>query len=315
MKKGIILAGLIVLVGAKPLPVLPAAVSCQNSGGTWLIGNEDNTTPEFEERFRMIYDSLKANHPEITVIVTVGPFHSWEDFEKGWDLAKDLSLPVVDEHYYTDPKWFISNQHRYNTFVRNSSKVYLGEYASWCNKMQNAIAEAAYMTSLEHNGDVVMIASFAPLLAKTGFTQWKTDMIFFVNVRICLNPNYHGQKLFSTNQGDVYFNNVISKNEKDTTLAASCVTDCKTGDIILKMVNTENNSCIFHINLAGFKILPDAEMTLFTGNADDENTFETPNRVVPLLSSFKVSSKFEYSAPAMSLTVIRIKSLIDVFHN
>lgn len=349
-------------IGAKPLPVLPAAVSCQNSGGTWRvggtgqkaipidemkeyiqevldliewangpetsvwgskraaaghpapfnleyvgIGNEEKITPEFEERFRMIFNAVKEKHPEITVIGTVGPGQDGDDFTKGWKLANDIKIPVVDEHYYIGPDWFISNQHRYDSYNRNGAQVYLGEYATWGNKMQNAIAEAAYMTSLERNGDVVMMASYAPLFAKAGFTQWKTDMIFFDNVRICLTPNYYVQKLFSANQGDVYFNNVILKNEKDTTLAASCVQDSNTGDIILKLVNTGNNSCIFHINLAGFKILPDAEMTLLTGNADDENTFETPNRVVPRLSSFKVSSKFEYSATAMSLTVIRIK--------
>ncbi|HET7897744.1 MAG TPA: carbohydrate binding domain-containing protein, partial [Flavisolibacter sp.] len=141
-------------IGAKPLPVLPAAVSCQNSGGTWRIGgtgqralpmadmqdyiqevldliewangpatsawgakraaaghpapfnlqyvgigNEDKITPEFEQRFQMIYDAVKAKHPEITVVGTVGPFHSGEDFDKGWKLANQENVPVVDEHY------------------------------------------------------------------------------------------------------------------------------------------------------------------------------------------------------------------------
>jgi alpha-N-arabinofuranosidase len=349
-------------IGAKPLPVLPAAVSCQNSGGTWRIGgtgqkalpvdemqdylqevldliewangpatslwgskraaaghpapfkleyvgigNEDKITPEFEERFRMIFNAVKEKHPEITVIGTVGPGQDGDDFTKGWKLADDIKIPVVDEHYYISPEWFISNQHRYDSYNRNSSQVYIGEYASWGNKMHNAISEAAYMISLERNGDIVKMASYAPLLAKKGFTQWKTDLIYFDNVRICLTANYHVQKMFSANQGDVYFNNVISKNEKDTTLAASCITDSKTGDIILKMVNAGNNSCVFRINLAGFKITPDAEMTLLTGNAEAENTFETPNSVVPKISSFKVKLKFEYSAPALSLTVIRIK--------
>jgi alpha-N-arabinofuranosidase len=197
-------------IGAKPLPVLPAAVSCQNSGGTWRIGgtgqkalpmsemqdyiqevldliewangpasstwgakrasaghpapfnleyigigNEDKITPEFEERFKMIFDAVKAQHPEIIVIGTVGPGQDGDDFTKGWKLANDLKIPVVDEHYYTDPDWFIANQCRYDAYSRDASRVYLGEYASWGNKIRNAIAEAAYMTSLERNGDVV----------------------------------------------------------------------------------------------------------------------------------------------------------------
>jgi alpha-N-arabinofuranosidase len=273
------------------------------------IGNEDKITPEFEERFTMIYKAVKEKHPEITVIGTVGPFHSGPDFNKGWKLANELNLPVVDEHYYTDPGWLIANQHRYDTYNRNATKVYLGEYASWGNKMINAIAEAAYMTSLERNGDVVIMASYAPLFAKKGFTQWKTDMIFFDNTKICPTVNFYVQKIFITNQGDFYFDNVISKEEKDTTLAASCVQDSKTGDIILKLVNVGNEPKTMKINLSGFKkIISNAEKTVLTGDADAENSFENPQNIVPEKSAFKVSKTFEYAAPSMSLTAIRIKT-------
>ncbi|MFN8257084.1 MAG: alpha-L-arabinofuranosidase C-terminal domain-containing protein [Bacteroidales bacterium] len=351
-------------IGAKALPVLPAGVSCQNSGGTWPIGgtgqkalpmdnmkdycqevldlvewangpatstwgakraaaghpapfnleyigigNEDKITPEFEERFKMIYNVLKALYPEIKVIGTAGPFHSGEDFEKGWKLANALKVPIVDEHYYTSPEWFIGNQHRYDKYPRDKGQVYLGEYASWGNKLRNSISEAAYMTSLERNGDVVHMASYAPLLAKKNFTQWKTDMIFFDNVNICLTPNYYVQKMFSANQGDLYFNKVISKDEKDTTLAASCVQDSKTGDIILKMVNFSNEAKKMNVNLSGFyKFIPDAELEVLSGSPDAENTFENPKNIVPVKSKYKAVKTFNYSAPAMSLTVIRIKT-------
>jgi len=350
-------------IGAKPLPVLPAGVSCQNSGNTWRIGgtgqrslpidemkeyiqevldliewangpvtstwgakraaaghpasfhlqyvgigNEDKITPEFEQRFKMIFDAVKAKYPEITVIGTVGPSPDGDDFTKGWKIANNLKVPMVDEHYYTDPKWFISNQHRYDSYDRKSSEVYLGEYASWGNKMANAIAEAAYMTALERNGDIVRLASYAPLLAKKNFTQWKTDMIFFDNINICLTPNYYVQKMFSTNQGNYYFGNVISKDEKDNSLAASCVQDSKTGDIILKMVNFGNEPKSMKVNLGGFKKnISQAEQTVLSGKGDDENTFENTKKVVPAKSVFKVRKNFEYLAPAMSLTVIRIK--------
>jgi alpha-L-arabinofuranosidase len=351
-------------IGAKPLPVLPAAVSCQNSGGTWSIGgtgqkalpmeemheyiqevldliewangpvtstwgakraaaghpasfnleyigigNEDKMTPEFLERFRMIYQAVKEKHPEIVVIGTAGPFNNGEDFDKGWKLANDLKVPVVDEHYYTSPEWFISNQYRYDSYPRNSSQVYLGEYASWGNTMRNAIAEAVYMISLERNGDIVRMASYAPMLAKKGFIQWKIDMIFFDNVKIYPTVNFYVQKMFMTNQGDTYFNNVISKDVKDSTLAASCVFDSKSRDIILKMVNAGNVSRTMKINLSNFKnIVPDAQKSVLTVNAGAENTFENPEKIVPGLSTIKVSSKFEYSAPASSLTVVRIKT-------
>lgn len=351
-------------IGAKPLPVLPAAVSCQNSGGTWRvggtgqkaipmnemqdyiqevldliewangpatsvwgakraaaghpapfhlqyigIGNEDKITPEFEERFKMIFNAVKANHPEITVVGTVGPSPDGEDFTKGWKLADDLKVPVVDEHYYTDPNWFISHQHRYDSYKRNATEVYLGEYASWGNKMRNAISEAAYMTALERNGDVVRMASYAPLFAKKDFTQWKTDLIFFDNSKVNLTPNYYVQKMFSANQGDYYFDNVILKDEKNANLAASCVQDSKTGDIILKMVNFGSESKPMKIDLKGFSnITSKAEQTVLTGNAEAENTLENPQTVIPAKSTVKIKQVFDYSAPAMSLTVIRIKT-------
>lgn len=350
-------------IGAKPLPVLPAAVSCQNSGGTWRIGgtgqkalpmdemqdyiqevldliewangpststwgakraaaghsepfnlqyigigNEDKITPEFEERFKMIYETVKAKHPEIIIIGTSGPFHSGEDFNKGWEFANKLQVPIVDEHYYTDPAWFISNHHRYDSYKRNATQVYLGEYASWGNKMRNAIAEASYMTALERNGDVVRMSSYAPLLAKKGFTQWTTDLIFFDNVNICPTPNYYVQKMFSVNHGDLYFDNVIAQ-QQDTALSGSCVQDSKTGDIILKLVNFGNMEKVMKINLSGFKkIYPNAELTVISGDEEGENTFENPDLIKPVSKTYNVSKEFSYSVPAMSLTVIRIKT-------
>jgi len=352
-------------IGAKPLPVLPAGVSCQNTGGTWRvggtgqkaipmeemqayvqevlnliewangpatsewgakraaaghpepfhleyvgIGNEDKITPEFEERFKMIYAAVRAKHPEIMVIGTVGPFYEGEDFDKGWALANELKIPVVDEHYYTDPRWFISHQYRYDAYKRNATQVYLGEYASWGNKLRNAIAEAAYMTALERNGDVVRMSSYAPMLAKKNFTQWGTDMIFFDNTTICPTPNYYVQKLFSANSGDTYFGNVVSKDAKDSSLAASSVQDSKTGDIILKLVNYDSASAkTMNVDLSKFKIVqPGAEKTVLTGKADAENTLEKTDNVIPTTSAFTASKKFDYEAPPMSLTVIRIKT-------
>ncbi len=351
-------------IGAKPLPVLPAAVSCQNSGGTWRIGgtgqkalalddmddyvqevldliewangpatskwgamraaaghsepfnleyvgigNEDKITPEFKERFRMIYDAVKARHPEITVIGTVGPFPDGEDFNNGWEYAEDLKVPMVDEHYYKEPQWFLNNQYRYDAYDRNKAKVYLGEYASWGNKLHNALAEAIYMVGLERNGDVVRMASYAPLLAKKGRTQWKTDLIFFDNKSVVLTPNYYVQQLFSLNQGDVYLRNVFSISPADSTLAASCVKDSPSGDIILKIVNAGKAQRDAHADLSTLgKLASTAVQSVLTGDAEAENTFENSTTILPVTSTVKVQKAFQYRAPPMSLTVIRIKT-------
>ena len=351
-------------MGAKPVPVLSAGVSCQNSGGTHVIGgagqkalcmddmaeyiqevldliewangsasstwgakraaaghpepfnleyvgigNEDKITPEFNERFTLISNAVKEKYPEIKVIGTSGPFSDGEDFEKGWELSNKLELSIVDEHYYKGPEWFLTNHYRYDQYDRTKPKVYLGEYASWGNKLYNAIAEAAYITGMERNGDIVHLASYAPMLAKKGFTQWTPDMIFFDNVNICLTPNYHVQKMFMTHQGDYYFDQVVTKNAKDTTLTASCVQDSKTGDVIVKLVNVGNEAKKMKVDLSGFKnIQTKAKITVLAGNASDENTFDNPNKVVPNQSDFTAKSNFDYETPAMSLTVIRIKT-------
>jgi alpha-L-arabinofuranosidase len=351
-------------IGAKPLPVLPAAVSCQNSGGTWRIGgtgqravpldemqeyiqevldlvewangsvtttwgakraaaghpapfnlqyigigNEDKITPGFEQRFKMIFDAVKEKHPEITIIGTSGPFHSGEDFDKGWKLANDLKVPVVDEHYYVQPDWLVKNQYRYDKYNRSTGKVYLGEYASWGNRLENAVAEALFMTGLERNGDVVSMASYAPLFAKNNFTQWKTDMIFFDNSGYYLTPNYHAQKMFSANSGDYYVDKVITKNNADSLLAGSCVYDSKTGDIIIKLANAGKDAKNVKINLRAFaKIIPAATVTQISGAANAENSFQKTDTVVPVTTVYKAARKFEYTAPAVSVTVIRIRT-------
>ncbi|MFO1487226.1 MAG: alpha-L-arabinofuranosidase C-terminal domain-containing protein [Verrucomicrobiota bacterium] len=168
------------------------------------VGNEDAQTPAFGVRFKMIHEAIKARHPEITVIGTVGPFHSGFDFAEGWKFARELRLDMVDEHYYESPEWFLNNLRRYDNYDRAGTKVYLGEYASRGNALLNAIAEAAYLTSLERNADVVRMASYAPLLARERHTQWNPNLIYFNNTTVVPTVNYYVQQLFGRNQGDVY---------------------------------------------------------------------------------------------------------------
>ena len=352
-------------IGAKPVPVLPAAVSCQNSGGTWRtggtgqqalpledmeeylqevldlvewangpadskwgriraeaghpepfglkyigIGNEDKITPEFQSRFKMIYEAVKSAHSEITIIGTSGPFSDGEDFEKGWEIASTLEIPVVDEHYYKDPEWFTSNLKRYDAYDRSKPKVYLGEYASWGNKLSNALAEAAYMIGLERNGDVVEMASYAPLFAKKDFTQWRTDMIFFDHKTAFLTPNYHVQKMFSLHKGQKYISNIVTPTTSDSALSASCVLDENQGDLIFKMVNTGDASGDFTIDLSKVKGYDaTANLEILTGAPGDENSFESPEKVAPKVSKMNIARKFVYSSPPTSFSVIRIKAI------
>ena len=273
------------------------------------IGNEDKITPVFNERFQMIYKAVKAKHPEITVIGTVGPAPAGDDYDKGWKIADELHLPMVDEHCYKSPQWFWENLKRYDAYDRSKSKVYLGEWASFDDKrrstLRSAISEAAYLTALERNADVVHFASYAPLLAKRDHTDWSPDLIFFSNTEVFPTINYHVQQLFSVNNGDFYIPTTIGDGTTPLAdLAASTVGDSKTGDLIIKVVNGANEPKPLHIVLAGVKRLPaTATKTMLAG----ANPMETDERkVLPQTSTMNIAPTFDYEAPANSLTVIRI---------
>ena len=175
--------------------------------------------------------------------------------------------------------------------------------------MFNALAEAAYMTGLERNGDVVEFASYAPLLAKIGNTQWNPDLIYFDNKAVYPTVNYYVQQLFSVNKGNMYFENIIThQDKKNKELASSCVQDLKTGDVILKLVNPSAETTTMTVDLKPFKrIFSDAVLTVFSGDKDAENT-KDKNLVLPVRSDFKATRVFDYKLPAYSIAVIRIKT-------
>ncbi|MER7350691.1 alpha-L-arabinofuranosidase C-terminal domain-containing protein [Streptomyces aurantiacus] len=166
------------------------------------VGNEENLPEEFFARFKQFRAAVEAKHPDITVVSNSGPDDSGTTFDKAWQLNRDNKVAMVDEHYYNSPQWFLENNKRYDSYDRKGPKVFLGEYASHGNKFSNALAEAAFMTGLERNADLVKLASYAPLLANEDYVQWKPDMIWFDNDQSWGSANYETQKLFMTNVGD-----------------------------------------------------------------------------------------------------------------
>lgn len=275
------------------------------------VGNEDAITPEFKERFRLIHDVLKARHPEIVVIGTSGPFARGEDFDQGWAFSRELGLALVDEHYYVPPQWFWDNLARYDTYDRNGPKVYVGEYAAHepdrRNTLRTAIAEAAYLTSLERNGDVVLLSSYAPLLARRGHTQWHPDLIYFTGTEVFPSLNHTVQKLFGENAGDAYLPTALDAGPAGSRLAASAVRDSRSGDLIVKIVNGDPAPQSLAIRLAGAQRLPaTAQRTVFgDADADITNTDGAPPAVVPRTETVPLSASFSYEAPANSLTILR----------
>lgn len=165
------------------------------------IGNEDEITPDFETRFAQLHDAVVTEHPEVCVIGTVGPSPFGRDFDAGWELARRLDVAMVDEHMYRSPRWLLQNVDRYDSYDRHGPAVYLGEWAAKTSTVRSAIAEAACMVGVERNGDVVRLASYAPLLARVGATQWVPDLVYFTDDEVRPSASYHVQQMFSQLRG------------------------------------------------------------------------------------------------------------------
>ena len=272
------------------------------------IGNEDLITDIFEERFTMIFNAVKEKYPEVTVIGTVGPFYEGSDYEEGWKFATKMGIPMVDEHYYNTPGWFINNQDFYDRYDRNKAKVYLGEYAAHLpgrpNNIETALAEALYLTSVERNADVVTMTSYAPLLAKEGHTQWNPDLIYFNNTEVKPTVGYYAQQMYGQNAGSEYIaSSVTLDNAQDAVkkrIGVSVVRDGKTGDMIVKLVNLLPVAVNAQVELPSLEGMnTTAVKTVLVGKPTDK-------QARPVAGTMEVSEKFGYELPAYSFTVIRI---------
>ena len=274
------------------------------------IGNEDLITDVFEERFTMIYLAIKEKYPEIIVVGTVGPFNEGTDYVEGWKLADKLGVPMVDEHYYQSPGWFLHNQDFYDKYDRSKkTKVYLGEYATHIPgrraNMETALTEALYLAALERNGDVVHMSSYAPLLAKDGRTQWNPDLIYFNNREVRPTTGYYVQKLYGQNAGDHYIPSQINLDNQDgrvkLRVGSSIVRDSKTGDVIVKLVNLLPVSIETDVRLPGMDgIQSSATRTVLAGAPET-----TP---LPVTDTIEAGTSFKQELPAYSFTVIRLKT-------
>lgn len=178
------------------------------------VGNE-NWSQVYFERYEAFADAIRATYPDIKLITTSGPQAEDNLFmeARAW-IQNGADADLVDEHYYRDPAWFYTNINRYDNYDRSLPKVFVGEYASRGNTMNNALAEAAFMTALEENSDIVAMASYAPLFSKQNFTQWSPDAIWFNNTQAFGSVNYHVQKMYMNNLGRITFPTQIRRYDQ-----------------------------------------------------------------------------------------------------
>ncbi|KJD34414.1 alpha-L-arabinofuranosidase [Tamlana nanhaiensis] len=283
------------------------------------IGNEQ-WGPDYIDRYKIFAEKIKAQHPEIIIVSGSGPFPDGEQFEYGWKELKKLDAEIVDEHYYRPPQWFLENAGRYDDYDRNGPKVFAGEYAAHPkgvsdgnteNNWEAALSEAAFMTGLERNADVVVMTSYAPLMAHINAFQWAPDMIWFNNLESYGTANYQVQKLYSNNAGTHTVS--LTQNGKNVIgsdgLYASAVKDVSTKTLIIKIANTSksNKSLSFSVNGASLK--RNATITTIE-NTDLKayNDFDNPEKVSPKSSNIKVKRKaINVQIPQQSFSVVKIK--------
>lgn len=271
------------------------------------IGNEDMITPVFKERFEMIYKAVRARYPQITIIGTVGPFHSGSDYEYGWEYAREMGLDMVDEHYYVSPGWLKNNRNFYDSYDRKGPKVYLGEYAAHRSDrrstMETALAEALYLCDVERNADVVSMTSYAPLLSRKNWVNWDPDLLWFDSCDIYPTTSYWTQKLFSRNAGDRYLPSqmeVLSDESLDEWqlkhLGVSCVKDSRSGDTIVKLVNSLPSEV--NVNIDGLRKGAGCKISVQTGKPD--------SRAAAAPQEYTKKYDGKIVLPPYSVTVIRI---------
>ncbi|NLD98746.1 MAG: hypothetical protein GX640_02635, partial [Fibrobacter sp.] len=282
------------------------------------IGNEE-WGPEFKARSDLFISAIRAKYPDIKIIGTAGPNVTSSDYTDLWAYNRSVQIDLVDEHYYMNIDWFKQNTKRYDSFNRNGPKVFAGEYASgtWTTtikRLSNAIAEAAFMTGLERNSDVVLLSCYAPLFravhcnGKPAEQPWDPDLIYFNNNASYCTPSYYTQSMFSNNTGHVLVPMDIEQQYSDGPLFGVCSKDTLTSEIILKVVNISVGQMTYTIQTNGAPTLEKSatRIVLTSANMNDTNGFSQPQKVAPVTSTFdSVSSSFQYRFPGNSLTIFR----------
>lgn len=284
------------------------------------VGNEQ-WGEQYIDRYVIFEKALKAKHPEITLITTTGPFPAGKEFDYLNKTLRELNAELIDEHYYNTPEWFRQNATRYDSYDRNGPKIFAGEYAAQSvaiaspdnkNNWETALSEAAFMTGLERNADVVVMASYAPLFAHAEGWQWTPDMIWVDNLRAHGTPNYYVQKMFATNKGTHVV--PVLLDEKAVTgqqgFYASAVVDKTTNELILKVVNTTNKQQSGEFKVDGVKKLQAKGMLteLQSDKLTEVNTLENPITISPSQRQIQVKDKkINLSLKPYSVNVVRVK--------
>ncbi len=290
------------------------------------IGNEQ-WGPQYIERYKVFAGAIKAKYPDMQLIAATGSDatifpNGHAEIEYLWEQWRQLKPEIVDEHFYRQPDWFLENVGWYDNYDRNSPKLFVGEYASQSvgvaspdnrNNLKCALYEAAFMTGLERNADLVRMTCYAPLFGHEDAWQWRPDLIWFDNLNVYGSANYYVQKLFSLNPGTNLLTTQVNDapifDENKKALSVSSTLDKKAGEVIIKAVNVTAEKLKANIELKGAKkVGPKGKAIILTAkNLTDENSLQEPKKIYPAEKSVSVNSpSFSYEFQPYSLTVLRL---------
>ncbi|WP_288210033.1 alpha-L-arabinofuranosidase C-terminal domain-containing protein [Dysgonomonas capnocytophagoides] len=281
------------------------------------VGNEQ-WGDEYVQRLAPFVKAIRAKYPEIKIVGSSGPSADGKDFDYLWPEMKKLKVDLVDEHYYKDSEWFLKSASRYDNYDRKGPAVFAGEYAchvpSRANNFQSALYEAAFMTGLERNADIVHMCTYAPLLAHVDAWQWRPDMIWFDNLTSMKTPNYYIQQMYAQNKGTntaALTRNNLPVSGQDG-IYASAVYDKDENCYIIKVANTSPDSKDINVTLTGLKknaviSLGDC-VELKSSSLDDVNTLAQPANITPQKTSARIEGNtLKVFAKGLSFAFYKVK--------
>lgn len=283
------------------------------------VGNEQwdyKDNKAFSKRLKVFMDAIRKVHPEIKLIGTSGPNSEGEDFDLGWTAMKELKADLVDEHFYRNINWFKNEMYRYDEYDRKGPKVFAGEYACHdsgkkYNHAGASIYEAAFMTNLEKNADIVHMATYAPLFAHVEGWQWRPDAIWFDNLRSAKTVSYHVQALYAQNKGTHVLKTTLATPtpKGQDGIFSSAVYDKEQDEVIVKVVNTTEKAQQVDIQLQGKKAIARVNtISLDCSDYDMENTVDNPNAIVPVQGTAKAEgSLIKATIPAKTFVIYKAK--------
>lgn len=271
------------------------------------IGNEQ-WGPEYVERLEPFLAAMRKAHPEIKIVGSTGPDSEGDKFDYLWPEMKRVKADLVDEHFYRPEDWFLAQGARYDNYDRKGPKVFAGEYAchmrnkNW-NHFEPALLEAAFMTGLERNADVVHMATYAPLFAHVDAWQWRPDMIWFDNLRSMPTASYYVQQMFATNKGTNVLpltmdGKPLTGGEGQNGLFASATIDKDANQIVVKVANTSKEDQTLNIDITGLKkgkALDGGKVLTLHADLEAENTLDNPDIVKPVESTVEAAGR-EFTA-------------------